>query len=187
MTRPQLTPRQSPPAPMTGAERTSLTKLVNERQRVLKKMTKLRSAELLAEFERQMAQSYHYDRDEVWRQIYGDAQQAFAVTAQQTADRCRALGIPDMFSPRPYLGWSGRGENALKERRAELRKVAQTRIAADEQRANLQIDQQALQAKTEIVASGLVTEAARQFLNDMGTLERLMPPLEIADVEALLH
>jgi hypothetical protein len=40
--------------------------------------------------------------------------------------------------------------------------------------------------RTEIVASGLISEAAKKFLNELAPLERLMPPLDIGDVQSLL-
>jgi hypothetical protein len=61
-----------------------------------------------------------------------------------------------------------------------------TRIATIEQQARVQIDRNALQAKTEIIANGLASDAAQQFLNDLQPLERLMPPLELGDVETML-
>ena len=92
----------------------------------------------------------------------------------------------EQFQPTLGFGWIGRGENASKQRREELRRVAMTRIATIEQQARVQIDRNALQAKTEIIANGLASDAAQQFLNDLQPLERLMPPLELGDVETML-
>jgi hypothetical protein len=59
-------------------------------------------------------------------------------------------------------------------------------VAAMERQAKLQIATDALQAKTAIIALGLITDAARQFLDELQPLERLMPPLELGSIEEML-
>ena len=68
------------------------------------------------------------------------ANAAIAEASRRIADHSRELGIPPEFAPDVYMGWSGRGQNGSKERRAELRKVAQTRIAALEADAIVKIE-----------------------------------------------
>ena len=53
--------------PMTKSEREDLAKLIRNREKVMKSAARERSAELLAEFEQQMASVYSYDQDEVWK------------------------------------------------------------------------------------------------------------------------
>jgi lipopolysaccharide biosynthesis regulator YciM len=96
------------------------------------------------------------------------------------------LGIPHQFAPHLTFGWAGKGENMIAERRAELRRVAQTRIQAIEARAVVEIAHEALRASTEIVAFGLTSQVARNFLNELAPLERLMPALEFKSVEETL-
>lgn len=79
----------------------------------------------------------------------------------QIAERCRKLGISERFRPRLEVHWYRRGENALKDRRAELCKVAQTRL----------------------VEEGLGTDAARQLLEELPAAEASMPPLEVTELE----
>jgi hypothetical protein len=99
------------------------------------------------------------------------------------AKRCADLGIRPEFRPRIDLLFYGRGENALKERRAELRKVAQTRIAALGKNAKHAIDVDALERETELVAGALTTGEAQAVLAAMPTLQALMPPIALAELE----
>ena len=135
---------------MTRGERSDLERLINQRERVLKQMATARSAELFAEFDRQMAQTYSFDQDETWRAAKRQAEEAVALAQRDIAQRCAELGIPVQFAPGLQLAWHGRGENAFKQRREELRRVARSRIAAIETQAKLQIAQEALRAKTEL-------------------------------------
>jgi hypothetical protein len=50
----------------------------------------------------------------------------------------------------------------------------------------VEIGHEALIASTEIVALGLVSQAARRFLHELAPLERLMPPLDFRSIEETL-
>ena len=63
------------------------------------------------------------------------------------AARCESLGIPARFAPTVEFSWRGRGENAIAKRRAELRAVAKSRIAAIEKAAITQIERGCLDAQ----------------------------------------
>jgi hypothetical protein len=106
---------------MTRHEREDLQRLVRQREKVLMSAAKQRSAELLADFENQMGQQYSFDQDEVWQKAHELAKLEAAKAQKIVAARCRELGIPARFAPELSLEWYRRGENALKERRAELR------------------------------------------------------------------
>jgi hypothetical protein len=60
------------------------------------------------------------------------------------------------------------------------------RIAAIQAQAIVSIGYEALRASTEIVAYGLTSKVARQFLDELEPLERLMPPLDFRSVEETL-
>jgi len=171
---------------MTKSEREELGRLVRQRERVLKTMAKQRSAELLAEFERQMAQRYHYDQDQTWNAAHQAAREAVDAAREQVEARCAELGIPKQFAPNLQVYWWDRGENAVKERRGELRKVATSRIAALEKAAIVEIERQSLQAQIKLAEHMLSSEAAQEFLASMPTVEELMPPLELQSIESML-
>ena len=167
---------------MTKHEREDLQRLVRQREKVLKSAAKQRSAELIADFENQMGQEFSFDQDEVWERATKIAQAALAKANEQIAARCHEIGIPKRFAPGLDLSWYGRHENATKQRRDELRKMAETRIVAIERKAVTKIELSRLAAQEQIALSGLTTEAARQFVEALPKIEALMPRLTFADV-----
>lgn len=168
--------------PMTKGERDVLTRLVRQRARVAKSGVEGRQAELLAEVEEQLAATYRFDHD-AWREVMADAEQAVKDADEILAKRCADLGIRHEFRPTLHVTWYGRGENASKERRVELRKVAQTKIAALGKTAKHSIDVDALERETALVAGALTSDEAKAVLAAMPTLQALMPPLALAEIE----
>jgi hypothetical protein len=173
-----------PTAPqMSKSEREDLQRLVRQRERVLKSAAKQRSTELLADFENQMGQQYSFDQDEIWERATEVAEREVAKAQKQVEARCRELGIPDQFAPSLNLAWHARGYgNALEKRRAELRRMAQTRIAAIEQAAIVKIEMTCLDAQTSLAIASLTSDAARQFIEQLPSPEKLMPALSFAEV-----
>lgn len=173
--------------PMTKSEREDLAKLIRNREKVMKSAAGERSAELLAEFERQVASIYSYDQDEVWKSATTAAAAAVVIAQQTIAARCGELGIPARFAPCVEFSWRGRGENAIKDRRAELRAVAKSRIDAIEKSACTKIEMLCLDAQSQILAHGLTSAAAIAFFDELPKVEVLMPPLEMASIEQILQ
>lgn len=172
---------------MTKAERDQLLQLVKKREKVMKTKAQERSAVLLAEFDAQSAKIHHYDEDDVWRRAQEEAQAAVEKARTTIAARCQKLGIPAEFAPDMQVYWHGRGQNAVAERRAELRRAAQSRIQAIEKEALSKIESMSLEAQTEIVAHGLESDAAKAFLHEMPKLEALMPPVQVAEIQSLIE
>jgi hypothetical protein len=150
--------------------------------RVAKAGIEGRQAELLADLEDQLAAEYRWD-DEAWAEVTAEAKRAVAEADEAIAKRCADLGIRPEFRPGLQVSWYGRGENASKNRRAELRKVAQTRLAALAKMAKVAIDKDALERETTLVAGALSSAEAKDFLEAMPTLEALMPRIALAELE----
>lgn len=168
---------------MTKGEREDLQRLIRQREKVQKSAAKLRSNELLADFENQMAAVYKFDDDEVWAAATKAAEAEVAKAQELVAARCAELGIPKDFAPGLALGWRHRGyNNAVKERRDELRKAARARITALEQKAIVAIEMASVTAATEIAVAGLTSEAARGFVERLPTVEALMPTLSYQEL-----
>jgi hypothetical protein len=167
---------------MTRNEIEDLQRLIRQREKVLKSAAKQRSAEVLADFENQMGQQFSFNQDAVWAEATKIADATIAKAQEQIRARCRKIGIPDRFAPRINVHWYSRGENAVKERRDELRKMAVTAIEAQEQKAKTQIELSCLEAQTNLAASGLTTDAARGFIEALPSVEDLMPRLSFAEV-----
>ena len=170
---------------MTKGEREDLQRLICQREKVLKSAAKMRSTELLADFESQMAAEYRFDDDEVWAAAAKAAEAEVQKAQQRVEARCRDMGIPKQFAPSLALSWRHRGYgNSLKERRSELRRVALTQIEVLEQQAMLKIEQASVEAQTQIAVAGLSSEAARQFAANLPSVETLMPALSYAELSS---
>lgn len=163
---------------MTRTERQELGQLIRKRERVMKAQVAERGAAMLAEFENQIGAIYSFDQDETWAKAMQEAEKAVEEGNKVVAARCKELGIPKEFAPSIAMAWFERGQNMVAARRTELRRMAKTRIAAIEKEAISKIERLSLEAQTEVVANGLVSNAARDFLERMPTLEVLMPSLD---------
>jgi hypothetical protein len=168
---------------MSRSEREDLQRLVRQREKVLKSAAKQRSKELIADFENQMGQEYSFDRDEVWEKATAAANREVEKVQKQVAARCRELGIPSQFAPSLNLCWQHRGYgNAVEKRRAELRRMAATRVEAIEQEAIVEIELSCLEAQTQLAVAGLASDQARQFIEKLPSIETLMPRLAFAEL-----
>ena len=167
---------------MSARERSDLQLLLRQREKVLKGTAKQRSAELLADFENHLGQQYSFDQDKVWKAAAVLAKTEIEKANRAIAAQCAKLGIPARFAPEIEMHWYSRGENASKERRAELRKMAMTRIAAIESAAIVEIGKSTVEAQLVIAASGLASDAAKAFLDKLPPIESLMPALSYEEV-----
>ena len=171
---------------MTRSDRETLARLARQRTKLAKMAADDRAAELMADFEQKIAARYVPADDPVWAELHAEANRAVAEADRRIAARCKELGIPANFRPGLSLGWYGRGENAMKDRQVELRRVARATIDMLTKKTKTAIERQGLEVATRIEAGGLETAAARAFLAAMPTAEALMPYLDIATVEAQL-
>jgi len=152
------------------------------REAVAVEQAKARSETLLADFELQLATIYKSD-DDAWKAVVAEATAIVEEANEHIHAKCREAGIPESVAPELTLGWASRGENLLKSRRAELRKVAQTRLAAEQRKAIAVIKAQSVQFEGLVLAGGLESEAARELLATMPTVDQLMPPLDVAALQ----
>jgi hypothetical protein len=168
---------------MTKGEREDLQRLVRQREKVLKSRAKQRSTELLADFENQMGQEYAFDQDAVWEQAVKFADLQVSRMQKQIAARCKEMGIPERFAPSISLKWHHRGhDNLIAGRRRELRLMAESRVEAIEAKAITEIELGCLEAQTQIAMAGLTSEAAKQFVSALPSIEALMPALSFAAI-----
>lgn len=179
---PRQSPLDAPAPPMTRREREDLAKVARLRARVARSAIVQREAELLADVEAQLAAEYAFT-DEAWADITKGAAEAVAEADRQVAALCRERGIPEEFRPRLDTFWHRRGRNAVGERRTELRKVAQSRIAAVGKAAKASIEAREADVLTELLAGGLSSDAARTFLESIPSAAQLMPPMQVRELE----
>jgi hypothetical protein len=168
---------------MTRHEREDLQRLVRQRERVQKSAAKQRSAELLADFDHQLAAEYRFDDDAVWAEATKLADVEVAKAQEIVAQRCVELGIPREFAPSLTLRWSARGyENTCGKRRAELRRAAETRIASMEAKAVVLIEHASVEAQTKLALAGLTSDGARAFIDALPSVETLMSRLSFDEL-----
>jgi hypothetical protein len=171
---------------MTKGERVELTQLIRKRERVMKKDAEEYSIRMMADFEEQSAKIYSFDDDEIWKQAAEIALAAVGKANIAIAKRCGELGIPAEFAPSLEAGWAGRGQNAVASRRAELRRVAASKVKTILADAVAKIERMSLNAQTEVVSNGLESQSARDFLEKLPSMETLMPSLSVEAVQQSL-
>jgi hypothetical protein len=170
--------------PMSRRDREDLAKLVRKREKLAKTKTESVAAERLADFEQQLASKYAPGDDPVWAELHQAADEAVTEADAKLGERCKELGIEDRFRPRVSAGWYSRGENAVAERRTELRAVAKSRIDADARVAKAEIERHSVEVQTQLISGGLESEEARRFLASMPTPQALMPAApSVAEIE----
>lgn len=174
------------PAPMSKGEREALLKMVRQRERVAKRAAEERSAQLLAEFEAQLDRRYSYDEDAVWNAITEQVKKVTEEAHKEIARRSEELGIPPEFAPNLSCNWYGRGRNAMKDERAEMRRVAKRRIEQIETSAKLAIENASVKAQEQILLDGITSDSAKGFIAQIPTVEQLMPVIALEEVQAKL-
>ena len=171
---------------MNKSDRDDLLKVCRMRVRVAKADAAAVAAKRKAEFAAQLAAVYSFDQDEIWKQAKAAADTAVEQAQNEIAQRCVELGIPRRFAPALNLAWWGRGENATAGRRAELTRVAHTRIDQLEKKARLEIERASVDVQTRLVADGLASADARAFLEAMPTADQLMPVVTVEQIQKQL-
>lgn len=172
--------------PMTKGEREDLIRLIKQRERLAKTAAQQRSAAMLAEFEQNIAALHSFATNEVWKAATDAAIDAAKEANEKIAAEADNLGIPKEFQPSLSFHWNTRGENEYQQRRAELRRVAKAEIEAIEKMARVQIETESVRAQTEIVATGLSSDAALAFLENLTPITDMMPALDVSDIQRKL-
>lgn len=160
--------------------------IIKERAKVLKAHIEAEKARVLADFEQQIAAEYKFDQDDVWKEAAEKAGAVVKEAQAAIAKRCEEMGIPKTFAPSLHIAWSERGENACKSRRAELRRVAKAEVEAMAAAAVVKVERDSLDLRTQVVAMGLLSDAASTFLHTLKPVEEVMHRLEFTKVEQRL-
>ena len=171
----------------TAAERRDLKELVRRKAAVAKRDADARKAEQIAEAEAMLAKKWDAE-DAIFQGRIAELnarvakldEEARRIVPEVFADS----GIPKALWPEYRVGavLLSRGENAEKERRAELRAVARSTAEADCKRAVHEIERWAVGIEERIVRSGLTSDEALALIDAMPTPAALMP---IPTIDAL--
>lgn len=146
---------------------------------------------LKAEFEVQLSVSYPSSGDPVWKDALHTVYETYEIQQARVDARCEELRIPRRF--RPHLqppGWSDGWRCStfdFKDMRAEMRRLAGAQIddMLKSRMAQLELDSANIQF--EIASHGCVTDAAKEFLAKLPSVDSLIPPLKVSEVEALIE
>jgi len=163
-----------PPQRTTSAERAELSKVLGMRRRVAHADAKARAADQMALFEQQLATEYP-ESHPAWSAAIAKARLAIEAAQVSLAAECDALGIPPMFRPRFECYWNPRGQNAIEERRNELRKVAQAFVTANCIRACTEVDRTVASLQTQLLGGAVLSSDGRSFLDCMPSIDALLP------------
>ena len=173
---------------MTRAEREDLFKVCRLRAKVAKTDVVALAAKHKAEFEKQLATIYSFDDHAVWKRAKEKVDAAVKEAREIMLQSFDELHIPHWAAPDIGTGgWYGRGENAVASRRAELRKVAYTKIDQMAKEANAEIDRRSADTQTNLLAAGLESAEAQAFLEAMPTAAQLMPAVSLREVQKQLE
>jgi len=171
--------------PLSRRDYTDLAALVRRQEQVAKTQAKQRAAELRADFEAQLATIFEAN-DERWRFVTERLNETTAAANAELQRICADGGVRPEFAPSFTLAWYGRGQNMEKERRAELRRVAETRIEAMEQAAKAEIERRSVEFQAHLLGGILETEPARALLAAMPKAADLMPAVDAAELDRAL-
>ncbi|MBJ7596506.1 hypothetical protein [Candidatus Nephthysia bennettiae] len=163
---------------LSRTEHAELAGIVKRNFRVAKAGIDEQKARVLADFE--AAISHQWDPVELaCEELIAEAKAAVDRINRRIEDEFVELGLPGEWAPNAGFGWRSRGQNAIPERRAELRRAAVTRAEALAQTAKLELAKQEAGILTSIASTALTSEAAQAFLKQVPSLEELMPPLQV--------
>lgn len=170
---------------MTKAERADLCRYIRRSEKLSKTAAKQRAAELKVDVEQKLCKIWSPDDDVMMEALHREASGHVAAAQAKLKDRCDELGIPKSFAPGISISWYYRGETAMSERRTELRKLAYARIDAMEKTACTRIETESFELEGTILAGGLESSAAKEFLASMPSAEELMPELPADEIKLL--
>jgi hypothetical protein len=146
---------------------------------------------LKAEFEVQLHLTYPAHGDPVWKEALSTVYEVYQIQQARVEARCEELRIPQRFRPRlspPRWsdGWQCSAFD-FKDMRAEMRRLAGAQIddLLKSRLAKLELDSANIQF--EIASHGCITDAAKEFLSKLPSVESLIPPLKVSEVEALIE
>lgn len=167
---------------MTRSDRDDLIGLARKRAKLAKDRAAEREKILIAETEDLMTAAFAAE-DALWAEAVAIAEKAARAANERIAEACALLGIPPEHAPGLELRWRSRSSAfSDRERRAELRRLAHSRLTALTAAAKTRIDEQLLEVETALVAGGLASGQAREVLARLPTADELMPVLSLDDL-----
>jgi hypothetical protein len=167
---------------MTESERRNLIALSKLRAKQAASEVEAQEAIHLAAIEDQLTVEFSH-QDALWAEAVILAEEALAKANSHIREQCASLGIPAADAPQLHSLWSSRSSRyALRSDRAELRKLAVTRLAALTKMAKAQISEQQLDIETKLRAGALESADATAAFDAMKSVAEMLPALELDDL-----
>lgn len=168
---------------MSARERSDLQQLARMNARVAKADVDALAAQRLAEFEEEAQASYSMQEMEVAHLVADVQAQVEAINEKLTAV-LDEKGIHPSLRPR-MLAWYSAKHGLDRGDLGDLRRVAKAELDAATKRAKVEIDRQTARVCTEIVASSLTSDQAREILARVDAPESLVPALSLEKVQQI--
>jgi hypothetical protein len=167
---------------MTEAERRNLIQLSKLRAKQAAQHVETQEAVHLAAIEDQL--TAEFDRqDTLWAEATILAEEAMAKANAHIREQCASLGIPAADAPQLHSLWSPRSPRyALRSDRADLRKLALTRLSALTKMAKTQISEQQLDIETKLRADALESANATAAFDAMTSVAEMLPAVGLDDL-----
>ena len=174
--------------PMNKRDREQLAQVAKMRSRVAKASVEQREMALRSQVEDELQAMFAAEDQLVARaeEIAGEFGQR---ANRELAEKLEEEGIPEQF--RPQLGLMkaesimGRRAESNAMRRGSLRQLAGARIKTLGAAAKVEVDRQCADTVERLVTGGLSNDEARQFLEEMPTIDQLMMAPSVAELEAV--
>jgi hypothetical protein len=146
-----------------------------------------KAAGLKAAYEIQLNTIYPPDGDPVWNAAYAAAIRACEPHIKRVEERCAELGLGTRFRPSIYPPrWSYGDEQLFKDLRAERRRIAHAQIDEILKNDVTELEAKSSAAQKDIYINGL-TDAAREFMAQLPTIDQLVRPLQVDELAALIE
>ena len=171
----------TPAVELTPGDERRLLNFARSRAKVGKAHIDAACAELLADVEKKLSEEFCYE-DEMWAEATKLAQQAVRAANEQIAKVADERGVPAKFRPRIHNYWAGRGENADRGRRDELRTLAKARVKAIGQQTKAEIDIRLAEIEADIYAGGL-SDRGIEFLTNIEDPRTLMQEITVTELD----
>jgi hypothetical protein len=176
------------PSKLTVAEREGLLRILRANVKAAKAAILGREAELKTAFEIQLDTLYPPTGDPVWNAEYKAAVEACRPHVERVEKRCDELGIGTRFRPSLDLPhWTWGGDQLFEKLRPELRRKAYLQITEKLKNDVEEMERKSAAMQMEIITNGFVTDAAREFLDQLPAVEELISPMRVEELVALVE
>jgi len=168
--------------PMSRTERMDIIRVAKLTAKQAERELETQEAVIRSEIEDQLTAEFER-HDALWAEAIILAEEATAKANAHIREQCAALGIPPKEAPQLHGVWSSRGPSYSDRcRRAELRKLAETRAAALTKMGKTTIQRWLVDEEKRLLEGGLTSREAQQTIASIPTVEKLMPAITLDDL-----